>query len=220
MNSGHVSKSKKPFVIKECRCYDKCLSTMKYFLGLGSNLGDKRRNLSQALEMLARKGIKILKASSLYQTEPVDFRDQPCFYNQVVEVRTSLEPPKMLRLIKGIEKKLGRGPGRARRPRPIDIDILLAENRVIRTRRLTIPHPRLEKRNFVLVPFKEISPGSVHPLLKKSILELWKKSSDSSSVRKLRALRMEGPRALTQRTTKDISGSRRKIGARRQKEGQ
>jgi 2-amino-4-hydroxy-6-hydroxymethyldihydropteridine diphosphokinase len=191
---------------------------MKYFLSLGSNLGNKRQNLSRAREVLARRGIKILKASSLYQTEPVDFRDQPCFYNQVVEVGTSLEPREMLRLIKGIEKKLGRSPLRTGGPRPIDIDILLAENLVVRTRGLTIPHPRLEKRKFVLVPFVEISPGAVHPLFQKSILELWKKSSDSSSVRKLKASRTEGPLPLTKSRTRPRSGSRKKDEARRQRE--
>jgi len=159
---------------------------MKYFLGLGSNLGAKRKNLTQALGLLAQGGVRVMHASSLYRTQPVDDTEQPWFYNQVIEVSTSLNPYGLLRLIKGIEKRMGRKPTRPSGPRPIDIDILLAENWVIQTKRLVIPHPRMQRRNFVLVPFKEISPETTHPLLKKKISELWQKSADSSAVRILR----------------------------------
>ncbi len=164
---------------------------MRYFLSLGSNLGNKRKNLEQGLALLAQGGAKILRASSVYRTQPVGHENQPWFYNQVVEVNSSLNPCDLLRLIKKIEERLGRKPTRASGPRPIDIDILLAEHRIIQTERLIIPHPRMQKRNFVLMPLNEISPGTEHPLLKKKLRELWKNSGDSAAVRKLRALETE-----------------------------
>jgi 2-amino-4-hydroxy-6-hydroxymethyldihydropteridine diphosphokinase len=175
---------------------------MRYFLSLGSNLGDKRINLAHARALLKQQGVRILCASSLYRTQPLDCPGQPWFYNQVVEVSTPLNPHDLLGLIKGIEKRMGRKRSRTARPRPIDIDILLAEDCIIRTRRLTVPHPRIQKRNFVLVPFKEISRETLHPLLKKTILELWKESLDSSAVRKLKTLKKEDRQDVTQNRKK------------------
>lgn len=185
---------------------------MRYFLGLGSNLGNKRKNLAQALGLLAQDGVRILHASSLYRTQPVDHTEQPWFYNQVIEVSSCLDPYDLLRLIKGIEKRMGRKPTRPSGPRPIDIDILLAENWVIQTNRLVIPHPRMQRRNFVLVPFKEISPGTTHPVLKKKISELRKKSEDYSVVRKLGALKSESKRTLPPERTKRKDGKKSKVG--------
>ena len=165
---------------------------MKYFLSLGSNLGDRRKNLERGLDLLTQGGVRILRASSLYRTQPVGYKNQPWFYNQVVEVSSSLNPYDLLRLIKKIEEGLGREPDGTGGPRPIDIDILLAEHWIIQTERLVIPHPRMQKRNFVLVPFNEISPGTSHPLLKKKISELWENSGDASSVQKLGPLKRAG----------------------------
>jgi 2-amino-4-hydroxy-6-hydroxymethyldihydropteridine diphosphokinase len=170
---------------------------MRYFLSLGSNLGDKRINLAHALALLRQRGVRILRASSVYRTQPLDCPGQPWFYNQVVEVSTPLNPYDVLGLIKGIEKRMGRKRSRAGGPRPIDIDILLAEDCIIRTTRLTVPHPRIEKRNCVLVPFREISGETLHPLLKKTIQELWKESLDSSVVRKLKTLKQEDRQNVT-----------------------
>jgi len=158
---------------------------MIYFLSLGSNLGDKAQNLIKALSFLKIEKIKILKRSSLYETQPVDYPYQPWFYNQVVEVETDLNPFDLLDLIKKIEAKMGREPHASKKSRIIDIDILLAEDVVISTSQLTIPHPRLEKRNFVLIPFHEISPHVCHPLLKKTIQQLLDKSEDKATVRKI-----------------------------------
>jgi len=174
-------------------------------LSLGSNLGDKRKNMAQALALLTQKGVKILRASSLYRTQPVGYTEQLWFYNQVIEVSSSLNPYDLLRLIKGIEKRMGRKPTRPSGPRPIDIDILLAEDCIIRTKRLTIPHPRMQKRNFVLVPFKEMSPGTTHPVLKKTISELWKKSTDSSVVRKLKPPKEKAEGLYIERKQKEKS---------------
>jgi 2-amino-4-hydroxy-6-hydroxymethyldihydropteridine diphosphokinase len=169
---------------------------MIYFLSLGSNLGDKRKNLAQGLGFLAEGGVRILRTSSLYRTQPVEHQDQPWFYNQVVKVSTPLHPHSLLHLIKRIEKRMGREPGQTGGPRPIDIDILLAERWIIQTERLVIPHPRMQKRNFVLVPFKEISPETMHPRLKNRIVELWKKSADHSVVRKLRSVKSESKKVF------------------------
>lgn len=158
---------------------------MKYFLSLGSNLGNRAKNLAQALALLKKDGVKIIKSSSLYETQPVDYPFQPWFYNQVVEIEVNLDPFDFFHLLKKVEKKMGRKALNWKGPRAVDIDILLAESTVIETNELTIPHPRMEKRNFVLIPFKEISPETRHPLFKKKIEELWKKSIDKAIVRKI-----------------------------------
>lgn len=165
---------------------------MRYFFGLGSNLGDKKRNLTQALRLLTREGITLVRASSIYKSQPVGYGKQPWFYNQVVEVSAHLQPVEMLRLIKKIERQMLRMPTLRNRPRPIDIDILLAEDQIIKTDELVIPHPRLEKRNFVLIPLVEISPDTVHPLFKEKMADLWKKSKDPSRVERLRSAASKG----------------------------
>ncbi|NIM89607.1 MAG: 2-amino-4-hydroxy-6-hydroxymethyldihydropteridine diphosphokinase [Candidatus Aminicenantes bacterium] len=158
---------------------------MKYYLGLGSNLGQKKDNLRQALAQLRNEGIRILRSSSLYETEPKDVPEQPWFYNQVVQVEARFSPQELLKLLKKIEKRMGRKASAKKAPRKIDLDILLAENTVIRTRELVIPHPRLEKRNFVLIPLSEIAPGVVHPVLKIRIEDLAAIAEDQSVVKKL-----------------------------------
>ncbi|KPJ64158.1 hypothetical protein AMJ44_13290 [candidate division WOR-1 bacterium DG_54_3] len=158
---------------------------MKYFLCLGSNLGQKGRNLKKALAMLKKEGIRIIRLSSLYQTEPVEIPGQSWFYNQVAEVEASLSPLELLKLIKKIEQRMGRKDSLQKTSRKIDIDILLAGEKVVRTRKLVIPHPRLERRNFALLPLSEIAPDVVHPVLKAKIKDLAKKSGDSSVVRKI-----------------------------------
>lgn len=161
---------------------------MRYLLSLGSNLGNKRRDLALALAALEAAGVRVTRRSAVYRTQPVDLSDQPWFCNLAVEARSALPPSELLRVIKRIEREMGRVRSRKSGPRPIDIDILLAGSLVIRTRALTVPHPRLEKRNFVLVPLCEIAPGAVHPVLGKTISELRRASRDRSSVRRLRPL--------------------------------
>jgi 2-amino-4-hydroxy-6-hydroxymethyldihydropteridine diphosphokinase len=158
---------------------------MRYFLSLGTNLGSRKRNLALACSLLEEKGVEVLRASSVYRTQPVDVPDQPWFYNQVVEVDTEYDPPTLLNLVKAIEKKLKRVPTFDKGPRTIDIDILLAGNTVIQTRRLKIPHPRMTERNFVLVPLREIAPHAVHPLLHERVVDLVQTSADPAVVRKL-----------------------------------
>ena len=155
---------------------------MIYFLSLGSNLGNRDKNLARAVRLLGESGVEILAASSIYLTEPVDKADQPWFANQVLEVRSSLDPLSLLRLAKSIEKKMKRVPTVAKGPRTIDIDILLAGDSVLDTPDLVIPHPRLAQRNFVLVPFGEIAPEIRHPILGRTIRDLASSSSDPARV--------------------------------------
>ena len=160
---------------------------MIYFLSLGSNLGDRKRNLERARRLLAKNGVAVLKASSVYRTEPVDVHDQPWFDNQALEVRTGRTPHELLALTKSIEAALGRVPTIQKGPRTIDIDILLAGDTVLETPELTIPHPQLAARKFVLIPLQEIAARAVHPVLRKTIHELIGICPDKSSVLKKRS---------------------------------
>jgi len=132
------------------------------YLGLGSNMGDRKQNLAQALELLPKQ-VVVEQVSSIYETEPVGYQPQPLFLNAVCRISTELNPGQLLRLAKKIEAKLGRKPGFPNAPRPIDIDILLYNDEVFSTKELTVPHPRLTERAFVLVPLAEIAPSLVHP---------------------------------------------------------
>lgn len=157
---------------------------MKYHLGLGTNLGDREKNLKQCHLELQKLGIEILAASSIYETQPVGLKKQPWFLNQVLAIDADIQPERLLGVLKSLEKKMGRVPGPKYGPRVIDIDILMAEDLIIHTAKLKIPHPELEKRNFVLIPLTEIAATLIHPLQKITIAELTQESSDTSQVRK------------------------------------
>ena len=135
------------------------------YLSLGSNLGNRDENLERGLEALQYKDIRVIAKSSQYETEPQDVIEQPWFLNMVVECETRCFPLQLLGVLQSIERELGRvRAGAVRRgPRVIDIDILLFGNAVLDTPRLTIPHPRLLKRRFVLEPLLEIAPYLKHP---------------------------------------------------------
>jgi 2-amino-4-hydroxy-6-hydroxymethyldihydropteridine diphosphokinase len=130
------------------------------YLGLGSNLGDRQEHLAAALRLLRENGIEVEAVSSLYETEPVgEILDQPDFLNAVVRISTDLEPEQLLDVCKGIEVEQGRMFGGPRHgPRPLDVDLLLLGDLVLDTERLTLPHPELTSRRFVLAPMLELDP--------------------------------------------------------------
>ena len=153
------------------------------YLSLGSNLGDRAANLERAIAALPEAGVRVLRRSALYETEPVDFLAQPCFLNCVVEAETSLMPRHLLQALQGIERSFGSRKLVARGPRVIDIDILFYGAEVIRTEGVEIPHPRMGNRRFVLVPLAELAPGLHHPVLGATIAELIAAAKDKSAVR-------------------------------------
>jgi len=153
------------------------------YLCLGSNLGDREKNLIRALSLLSQE-INLEKVSSIYETEPIGYKEQPLFLNLVCQVTTNLNPQELLHLAKTIENKMGRIPSFPNSPRPMDIDILFYDNQIIKTKDLTIPHPQLAKRAFVLIPLSEIASELVHPELGKSIAELASSYEGYNGVRK------------------------------------
>ena len=154
------------------------------YLGLGSNLNDREANLAEAAARINSAGFRVTHASSIYETEPVGFASQPWFLNQVVAVAPrDADAANLLRLIKTIENEMGRKPSVPNGPRLIDIDLLLLGSLIINRAELTVPHPRLHSRRFVLLPLCEIAPGLTHPLFGKRCSRLLDELEDESIVR-------------------------------------
>jgi 2-amino-4-hydroxy-6-hydroxymethyldihydropteridine diphosphokinase len=141
------------------------------YLSMGSNLGDRETNLRDAIVKLGELG-EVTAVSSFYETEPVEFTQQPWFLNCAVELQTEKMPRQLLTAMLKIEQEMGRKRLQPKGPRLIDIDILLFGNLVVNDPKLTIPHPAMHERKFVLEPLVEIAPDARHPVLKKSIREL------------------------------------------------
>jgi 2-amino-4-hydroxy-6-hydroxymethyldihydropteridine diphosphokinase len=164
------------------------MNTRRVYIALGSNVGDRATTLARAIERMNRAGVRVLRQSSLYQTQPVGGPPQAWFLNAVVEAETALMPLQLLHVLQRIERALGRRRSVASGPRTLDLDLLFYGNSVIRSRDLKVPHPRLAMRRFVLAPLAELAPELSHPVLNKSIAELLAERRDSSQVRKLRRL--------------------------------
>lgn len=153
------------------------------YLSLGSNIGDHVANLNTAVDRLRRVG-KVLRVSAFYETEPVEFTAQPWFLNCAVELDIEKTPQELMAGILEIEQQMGRSRTQKKGPRSIDIDILLFGDSIVETKGLTIPHPALHERRFVLQPLAEIAPDVSHPKLKQTIRELRDALPPGQAVRK------------------------------------
>ncbi len=142
------------------------------YLSLGSNMGDREQMLAEARKHLSEAGVDIQRASSIYETEPMDLKDQRSFLNQVVEAWTELFPLQLLGRLQKIELALGRKRLVAKGPRTLDIDILLFGGFVIESLNLEVPHPRMQERRFVLEPMVELAPDLRHPVSRLTMKEL------------------------------------------------
>jgi 2-amino-4-hydroxy-6-hydroxymethyldihydropteridine diphosphokinase len=143
------------------------------YIGLGANLGEPRQQLQAALAQLAAADeVELVRVSSFYLNPPLGPPDQPWYVNAVAQVRTRLAPEELLRLLQSIESVLGRVRGEHWGPRVIDLDLLLYGGEIIAAPDLTVPHPEMPRRIFVLVPLAEIAPQALHPILKKTAAEL------------------------------------------------
>jgi len=142
------------------------------YLSLGSILGNREESLQTALDLLHEADLQITRVSSVYETEPQDVPDQPWFLNVVVEAQTLLFPKQLLAKTQKIERQMGRKRIVPKGPRPIDIDILLFGSSVVTMEGLTVPHPRLMERRFVLEPMVELAPDARHPILRRTMREL------------------------------------------------
>ena len=154
----------------------------KAYLLTGGNMGNREKNLARAKKLISEQAGKVTRASSLYETAAWGKTDQPSFYNQALELETTLPPKDLLKLLLEIEKKLGRQRDEKYGPRTIDIDILLYGDQIFNDPQLRIPHPELQNRRFALTPLAEIGPGLVHPVFKKSITELHAICTDTLEV--------------------------------------
>ena len=159
------------------------------YLGLGSNIGDRERNLQSALEGMEAPDLRVVRVSPVYETEPVDYTQQPWFLNQVAEARTDLFPMQLLARIGRVERRLGRVRRIPKGPRAIDIDILFFGRAIVRAAKLKIPHTRIGARRFVLVPLAVLAPDLRHPVTGKTVREML----DEAPIQKVRRFAGEDP---------------------------
>jgi len=155
------------------------------YLSLGSNLGDREGNLRAAIEALRGARVRVGKVSSFYETEPVDYLEQPWFLNCVVDGETAVPAPELLRALREIETRIGSKKEFAKGPRLLDIDILLYGDDTILTAELQVPHPRMLARKFVLEPLAEIAPELKHPSWSGTAMEMLACTGDRSRIRKV-----------------------------------
>jgi len=154
------------------------------YLSLGSNVGDREANLRAAISALEGAGVRVRRVSSLYETEPVDFLEQPWFLNCVLEGETDVPAQKLLKELRGIEARMGSKKLIAKGPRLLDMDILLYGDETMDTPELQVPHPRMTERRFVLEPLAEIAPELRHPSWSGTATDLLARTPDRSTVRR------------------------------------
>jgi 2-amino-4-hydroxy-6-hydroxymethyldihydropteridine diphosphokinase len=141
------------------------------YLALGTNIGERADNLKEAISSLSPQ-MEVKAKSHVYETPPWGYEDQPKFFNQVVKAQTYLEPVQLLKHLKRLEIALGRTPSFQNGPRLIDIDVLFFDDVIVNTPTLTLPHPRLHERGFVLLPLMDVAPDLVHPVLQKTVRDM------------------------------------------------
>ncbi len=152
------------------------------YLSAGSNLGDRKDNLQQGVRRLVEAGLAVRRVSSIFETEPVGFQQQPWFLNIALEVETTLSPSQLLACCQEVETSAGRVRSFTGAPRTLDLDILLYGDVILDEPGLRIPHPRMHQRRFVLEPLVQIAPGLVHPELRQKVSHLLSVCADSSTV--------------------------------------
>ena len=145
----------------------------KVFIAIGSNLGDRMKNIETALEKMEAYGLRIIKKSSIIETEPYGFKEQDKFLNGVILIETDLGPFELLNLLLNIEREMGRERKIRWGPRNIDLDIIFYDDLIIDTENLKIPHPDAHNRTFVMGPISEIDPDFLHPVLKKKVKDIY-----------------------------------------------
>jgi 2-amino-4-hydroxy-6-hydroxymethyldihydropteridine diphosphokinase len=155
------------------------------FLLIGGNMGEREQNLQRATGLIEENSGTLVASSSIYETAAWGKTDQPDFLNQVLKITTALSPEELMREIFKIEKLMGREREEKYGPRLIDIDILFFNDEIIKSSLVSIPHPQLQNRRFVLVPMNEIAPGLMHPVFKKTISQLLIECQDKLDVNKI-----------------------------------
>jgi 2-amino-4-hydroxy-6-hydroxymethyldihydropteridine diphosphokinase len=158
----------------------------KLYLSLGSNIGNRAENIARAIAALGERGVRVTRESSLYDSEPLEIKEQPWFLNCAIEAETELSSERLMEVLLEIEREMGRERRVPKGPRLIDMDILLYGSEVVRAAGLEIPHPRMAERKFVLVPLAEIAAEVNDPVSMMAIAEMLEATADQSEVRKWR----------------------------------
>ena len=157
----------------------------KVYIALGSNVGDRAKNLREAVRLIGEAGVRVLKSAGMYETEPLGYMDQDWFLNSVVEGETELSAVQLLQTLRAIEERMGSKKPFVNGPRLIDLDILLYGQQIVDTAELQVPHPRMHLRRFVLEPLAEIAPEVKHPFWRGTVQDLLSHLLDPSVVKKL-----------------------------------